>query len=213
MLIKMSSRKRAPSAGILAEVVVLDREATIAIRCSKGGFGRGVHLQSEYRWPVLVDQLDHAAAAAGDAGHRVVGDDDGQARLLHQQLVDVAEQRAAARQHDAAFGDVGAEFRRSLLQSFLDRPDNALQGLLQRFEDLVAVERKAARHAFGEIAALDRDLEHLLARERGADVVLDAFGRRLADQDAVVAADVVGDGLVETVTADADRGGVDDSVQ
>ena len=42
--------------------------------------------------------------------------DDRQAGLFHQQLVDVAQQRAAAGQHDAALGDVGAELGRSLLE-------------------------------------------------------------------------------------------------
>ena len=39
---------------------------------------------------MLVEQLEHAAAAAGDAGERIIGDDDGQAGLFHEQLVDVA---------------------------------------------------------------------------------------------------------------------------
>ena len=81
--------------------------------------------------------------------------------------------------------------------------DDALQRLLQRLEDLVAVQREAARHALGEIAALDGDLVHVLARIRRADLVLDAFGGGFADQYAVVAAHVVGDRLVEPVAADA----------
>src|SRR5262252_1581404 len=56
----------------------------------------------------LVHQLEDAAAAARDAGERVVGDHHGQARLLGEQLVDVAQQGAAAGEHDAALGDVGA---------------------------------------------------------------------------------------------------------
>ena len=52
--------------------------------------------------------------------------------------------------------DIGAEFGRGLFQRLLDRAHDTLQRLLQRLENLVAVEREAARHAFREIAALDR---------------------------------------------------------
>ncbi len=75
------------------------------------------------------------------------------------------------------------------------------------------VQREAARHAFGQVAALDRHLAHLLAGVGRADLDLDALGGRLADQDAVVAAHVIRDRLVEAVAADAHRLGVDDAVQ
>ena len=91
--------------------------------------------------------------------------------------------------------------------------DDALQGFLQRFENFVAVEREAARHAFGEVAALHRQLAHLLAGIGGADLDLDALGGGLTDQDAVVAAHVVHDGFVEAVAADARRVRVHDAVQ
>ena len=45
------------------------------------------------------------------------------------------------------------------------------------------------------------------------DFHLDAFGGGFTDQDAVVAAHVVDDRLVEAVAADTHRGGVDDAVQ
>src|SRR5690606_22149523 len=106
-----------------------------------------------------------------------------------------------------------SQFRRRLLQRRLDRADDAGQRLLQRFQDLVAVEREAAGYALRQIAALDLDLVHLVAREGGADLVLDPFGGRFADQDAVVAADIVDDRLVEAVAADPHRCGIDDAVQ
>ncbi len=123
------------------------------------------------------------------------------------------QQRAAAGQHDAALGDVGAEFRRGLLERLLDGLHDALQRLVHGFEHLVGIERDSSRHALGEVAALDRHLAHLLPRVGGADLELDALGGRLADQDAVVAAHVVRDRLVEAVAADADRLRVDDAVQ
>src|SRR5688572_23511360 len=182
--------------------------------------GRGSE-SCDVTWPlseaeqprVLFGQLEDATAAARDAGQRVFGNDHRQAGFFHQQLVDVLEQRAAARQHDAAIGDVRAELRRRLLERLLDRLNDALEWLLHRLEDLVRVQREAARHALREVASLDRHLAHLLARVGRADLDLDALGSRLADQDAVVAAHVVGDRLVEAVAADAHRLRVDDAVQ
>src|SRR5690606_11531645 len=144
---------------------------------------------------------------------RIVGDDDRQAGFFHQQLVDVAQQRAAAGEHDAALRDVGAELRRRLLQRFLDGTDDALQGLLQGLEYLVAVQREAARHTFRQVASLDGDLAHFLARECRADLVLDPLRSGFADENAVVASHVVRDRYVEAVTADAHGGGVHDAVQ
>jgi hypothetical protein len=89
---------------------------------------------------VLVDQLERTAAAARHAGQRIVRDDDRQTGFLRQKLVDVAQQRAAAGEYDAALRDVRAELRRSLLERLLDRADDALQRLLQRLEDLVAIQ-------------------------------------------------------------------------
>src|SRR3569832_611444 len=159
----------------------------------------------------VVDHFERLAAAARDAGERVLRDYHRQARLLHQQAVEVTQQRAAAGEHHAALGDVGAEVGRGLFERGLYRADDAGQRVLQRLEDFIAVELEAARHAFGEVAALHLDLTDLLRGIGGADLVFDLFGGGLADQRAVVAAHVVDDGLVETVAAAAYRGGVDNA--
>src|SRR5205823_10944659 len=57
----------------------------------------------------------------------------------------------------------------------------------------------------GEVAPLDFHLAHLASGERRADLLLDEFRGGLADQHAVVAADVVDDRFVELVAADAHR--------
>src|SRR6185312_13521823 len=57
-----------------------------------------------------VDQLQRTSAATRDAGQRILGDLHVQAGFLADQLVDVAQQRAAAGQHDAAFVHVRAQF-------------------------------------------------------------------------------------------------------
>src|ERR1700732_995700 len=113
-------------------------------------------LKTEVSGAQLVHQLENAPATACHTGQGVVGHHDREPRLLGEQLVDVAQQRAAAREHDATLGDVRAQLRRSLLERLLHGTHDALQRLLQCLENLVAVQRKAARHALGEVAALDR---------------------------------------------------------
>ena len=127
----------------------------------------------------------------------------GRPGLFHQQAVDVAQQRAAAGEHHAALGDVGAELGRRALERALHRRHDAVQRIGERFEDLVRRHREAARDALGEVAALHFHFLDLGAGERGADRLLDQLGGRLADQHAVVAADVVDDRLVELVAAHA----------
>ena len=212
-----------------------DREARAPL---EDGLGRGLHGAGQ-RWPEaraergeelpgacngpdqsLVKMPVHLSMFSSalpepqhHAGERIFGHDHRQAGLFHQQAVDVAQQRAAAGQHHALLGDVGAEFRRGLLERGLDRADDAVERVGQRFQDLVGRDGEAARDAFREVAALDFLLAHFRAREGGADFLLDLLGGGLADQHAVVAADVVDDRLVELVAADPDRGRIDDAAQ
>src|SRR6185312_6136169 len=160
-------------------------------------------LEPEVTGTHFVHELQDPPAAASHARQRIVRHHDGQSGFLREELVDVAQQRAAAGEHDAALRDVRTELRRSLLERLLDRADDVLQRLLQGLQDLVAVQREAAGHALGKIAALHRELAHLLPGIRRADLDLDALGRRLADEDAVVAPHVVHDRLVEAIAADA----------
>src|SRR5205814_9256249 len=71
----------------------------------------------------------------------------------------------------------------------------------------------AARHALGGVAALALHLLDLGAGKGAADALLDRLCRRLADQHAVVAADVVDDRFVELVAADAHAALVDHAAE
>ena len=102
-----------------------------------------------------VHALQRDAATAHHAGQRVFGHQHRQAGFFGQQTVQVAQQRAAAGQHHAAVGNVGAQFGRRLLQRVLDGADDVVERVGQGFEDLVAGDGEAARHAFGQVAALD----------------------------------------------------------
>src|SRR5436305_4693846 len=161
----------------------------------------------------VLHLLERLAGAAHHAGERIVGDVDRQAGFLHEQAVEVAQERAAAGQHHAFFGDVGAQFRRRLLERRLDRRDDLVQRLRQRFEDFVGAYGEAARNALGEVAAFHFHLANFGARKGGADLFLDQLGSGLADQHAVVAADVIDDRLVELVAADAHRARIHHAAQ
>ena len=95
----------------------------------------------------LVEQLEGAAATAGNTGEGIVSDDHGQAGLLHQQAIQVAQQRAATGQDDTALGNICTEFRWRLLERRLDCADDAGKRFLQGFEDFVAVQGEGARDA------------------------------------------------------------------
>ena len=125
-----------------------------------------------------IHQFHCLAAAAGDAGQGIVGNDDRQTGFLAQQFVEVAQQCATAGQHEAAFGDVGREFRRRLFQRAFHRLHDRGQRLLQRFQDLVTVQRETARYAFGQVAAAHVDFADDLARVCTANFLLDAFRGR-----------------------------------
>ena len=96
---------------------------------------------------MFVHELKHTAAAACDAGHWIIGDNNRQAGFFHQQFVEVAQHRAAACQDNAALCDISAEFRWRLLERLFDGANNTLQWLLQSFEDFIAVQCETTRYA------------------------------------------------------------------
>ena len=70
---------------------------------------------------MLVHQFDYAAPASRDTGERVIGNDNRQTGFLHQEFVEIAQQRATASQHDTPIGDIRSQFRWCLFQGFLSR--------------------------------------------------------------------------------------------
>src|SRR5690606_7021137 len=102
---------------------------------------------------------------------------------------------------------------RGLLERALDRLNDGRQGFLQRLEHLVGVEGEAARDALCEVATAYVHFANVVAGEGGTDFLLDALGSGLADEAAVVAAHIGHDGFVKTITTDADRLGIDDTIE
>ena len=147
---------------------------------------------------------------AGERGLRPVG---GHLGLLAQALVEALEQRAAAREHDPAVHDVRGELGRRAVERLLDRVDDLHERLLERGAHLLRGEHDRLGQAGHEVAPADLGLHLLLERVRGADLELDLLGRLLADQELVLALDVVDHRLVELVAADADGLRDDDAAE
>src|SRR2546425_466299 len=128
-----------------------------------------------------------------DGGERVVGQHDGEARLLAQQGVEVAEERAAAGQHDALVDDVRGQLGWRALETDADRLDDLVDGLEERVPDLLVGDLDRLRHAGDQIPALDLHRLKLVAGIRRADRDLDELRGPLADEEVVFPLDVLDD--------------------
>ena len=163
-----------------------------------------------------VDRLELLEAAPGADRHtreRALGEVDGHLRLVAQALVEPRQERAAAGEDDAAVHDVGGELRRRLVERRLDRLDDLRHRLVERAADLLRREDHGLRQAGEHVAAAHLRLQLVLQVPRGADLELDLLGGLLADEQLVVALDVVDDRLVHLVAADAQRLRDDDAAE
>src|SRR5256885_6738771 len=159
-----------------------------------------------YETPLVVlELLKDLAAAASDAGERVVGDVDRDLGRLGDARVEAAEERAAAREVNALVHDVGDELRRGLLDRVLDGVDDLLDRWVERFADLCARNLDRSRQTRQEIAAAEERGDFLVERVRGADRDLDVLGGALVHEQIELAAPVRADVLVHLVAADAER--------
>src|SRR5450759_2913731 len=124
--------------------------------------------------------LEHFAGTERDAVERVLGDVARNAGDLGEQLVDVAEQRAAARHDHALVDDVRAELVRRLLEDLADRRDQLLERQLDGLHDLRRGNRDRSRQPGNEIAPANLHRELALEWQGRADRDLDLFGSPLA---------------------------------
>src|SRR5713101_5564061 len=158
-----------------------------------------------------VQLLERLARADHDRAERVLGEEHRQARLLAEQRIKALQERAAAREHDAAVSNVAGELGGRALERALHRLDDDVDRLGQRVADLVGTDGQLARHAGDQIASLDVHRQHFVARVGVADGHLDQLGRALADEQVVPALDVLDDRLVHFVAADAHAVRADDA--
>src|SRR5438552_12875711 len=146
--------------------------------------------------------LDELEVVEGDAGaHRhafegVVGDVAGDADLLGDQAVEVAEEGGAAGEDDAAVDDVGGELGRGALEDGADGADDRLEGVGDALGDVGRGDGNGARQAADLVAAADLVGKLLLDGQRAADGDLQLLGGAVADADGVAALDLVGDGVL-----------------
>ena len=88
---------------------------------------------------------------------------------------------------------------------FTDRIHDIAERLIERFAHLLRGDHDILRQTVQQISAADFHFADGRLRKCRADADLDRFRRPLADQQAVLFADVVDDRLIERITADADR--------
>src|SRR5882672_9981847 len=203
-------RQRAISATYTPQRRCLASSVSTAFQCNPPaefapGSGRAADLAED------VQLLQRLAGADHHRREGILGEEHREARLLAEEGIQVLEQRAAAREHDPAVRDVARQLGRGALQRHLHRFDDGVDRLRERVADLVRAHRERARHAGDEIAPLDVHGEHFVARVGVADAHLDQLGGALADQEIVLAFDVLDDRLIHLVPAHADALGVHDA--
>src|SRR5258708_7940857 len=161
----------------------------------------------------LVDIVEELPGAVGHGGERVVRDDDGQAGLFGKELVDAADERAAAGHDKAAVHQVGGKLGRAALERGADGLDDGADGVTDGLADFLGGDVDGLEQAGDRVAALDLHRQLGLERVGGADGDLDLLRRALADEEVVGPLHVIDDGEVDLVARDADGLGKHDAVQ
>src|ERR1043165_1846228 len=131
--------------------------------------------------PVLLFVIEDTAGAANHAGERIFVHMNRKVRLLAEQQVETADERAAAGHDDASIDDIAGQLRRSDLERATYGIDNRLDRLLDGFADLAGVNSHGLRNAGHEVAPLHFHLALFPAGSGRSDLDLDLFRRRLAD--------------------------------
>ena len=141
----------------------------------------------------------------GHGRQRLGRDADRQAGLLVDEAVDAPQQGPAAAKHQPVVDQVGGQIGTAMVERGLDGFEDFLQGIGQRLADLLAGDRGLARQAADGVDAAQLDRPLLFQRIGAADVDLQPLGGGQPDAEAVVAAQIIDDGLVHPVAAGADR--------
>ena len=150
-----------------------------------------------------------------DAAERLIRDENRQTRRLAQHVVEVAKQRAPARQHDTLVHDVRRKLRRRVLQPCLDRVDDGAHRLRQALGYLPPGKDDLLGHAVHQVVPLDVHALALavLGRRGRTHLFLDPLRAPLARQQVMSAAHVGDNALVHLVAAHAYGARIDDATQ
>src|SRR6185437_12862537 len=101
-----------------------------------------------------AEVAQHFSCTQNHAGQRVVRNRNWQPGFFPNPLVQVLDQRAAARQHNPTVADVRAQLRRRPLQRHPNRVHNGRNRLTQRLANLAIVNRNRLGHALNQVASL-----------------------------------------------------------
>jgi hypothetical protein len=171
-----------------------------------GGPARGDALEQ-------VHVLQHAAEAARRARERLGRDRHGQAGLVVEDLAEPRQQRAAARDDDAALDDVAGELGRRALEARAHRLDDGDDRVAERVRHFRLGQPDGLREAVEDGAALDRHRATVAALSRGSNRQLDRLRLPRADQEVFLFPHPRDDGVVHVVAARPQRLRVDDARQ
>src|SRR5260370_11216931 len=134
---------------------------------------------------------------------------------MPQHQVEIAEQRAAAGQHDALVDDVGGEFGGRMLERHLDGLDDRADRFGEAFGYLALADHNFLWHAVHQVAP--PDLHHaaltVLRHAGGTYLLLDPLGAGLADEEIMVAADIGDDRLRPLVAPHPNPSAIDDAAK
>ena len=121
------------------------------------------------------------------------------AGLVLDQRIQPAQQRTAAREHDAPVDDITGQFRRRAFQRVLDGLDDAQQTFTHGVADFLGPDQDILRQAVHEVAAFDLHTGFRVLRAGRADLDFDLLGRALTHQEVILALDEGNDALIQRV--------------
>ena len=123
------------------------------------------------------------------------------------------QEGAASREHDALLHDVRRQFGRRLVECDLDGVDDGRDRFLDGPPDLLGGGHDRLGQAGDQVPPPDLCVQLLFERPCRSERDLDLLSRALTERQAVLLLDVLDDGVVELVAADADRLAGDDAAQ
>src|SRR5438270_343364 len=151
-----------------------------------------------------VEGLEALAGAEDDALEGGVDEVHGDGRLLGDPSVEAPQHAAAADQVDALDDEVLSQLGRRRAQALHDGVDDGADLLVDRFAYFLGRQDHRLGQAAHQVASPHLGLDLVVRWEGRADGELDLLGRAFADGDAVLAADVGLDGVVDVEGPDAD---------
>src|SRR5579863_6889097 len=155
----------------------------------------------------------HLARAQHHAAQRIVGDRNRKPGFFADALVQILEQRASTRKHNATIADVRRKLWRRALKGNANRIHNRRHTFAQRFPHFTVIHGNGLGNALDQVAPFDLHSERLVQRIRGTNLDLDLLPGALADQQIIFPLQIIHDGFVHLVAGHAHRTRIDDAAE